>query len=107
MVTLNTITSAALPTPLFGWQGVRAFTLAGMLLPMLLLGRRRPRSSGIAALLLMTLIAGCGGKSTPTSGGGNGNLRYTPAGTYQYLVTASATNGTSSSQGVTLTLIVQ
>jgi hypothetical protein len=58
-----------------------------------------------SALLLVMLIAGCAGGSGGSSGPpGGGGSTGTPAGTYQLLVTASA-SGVSSK--TTLTLVVQ
>ncbi len=87
-------------------------TAVGMscLLGMLGLGRRRRRSSrrrlawlgvvgGLCAGLWMT---GCGGTNS-----GSSKLEYTPAGTYQYQVTASSTSGIAVSSTVTLNVAVQ
>jgi hypothetical protein len=67
-------------------------------------GRRQLRSR--RKLLLAMLFAsatffvqGCGSS-------GDINLRYTPAGTYQYSVTASSTSGVALTQTVTLNLTV-
>jgi hypothetical protein len=70
--------------------------------------RRASRPAGPIAWAILAAIAllsasGCGSNSIAASA-----LRYTPAGTYQYQVTASATSGTAPiSQAVTLNLIVQ
>jgi len=53
-----------------------------------------------------TLLVGCGGGNSPLSGGG-GNLHDTPAGTYQYTVTAASTSGQTVSSSVMLTLVVK
>ena len=50
-------------------------------------------------------MLGCG--SSPPGTKLNGNLRYSPAGTYQYQVTATSTSGPQVSSTVTLNLIVQ
>jgi hypothetical protein len=78
-----------------------------LLLPGLLLLFRRGKSvrrwlgQGLAlvAILCALFVSGCGG-------GGPANLHYTPAGTYQFLVTASSTSGTQITQTVTLNLVV-
>jgi hypothetical protein len=93
--TINTITSE-----------VRAGAVAmACLLGGLLLRRRRRYAVACVVMSGMTLclaISGCGGG---TSGGKA--LLYTPAGTYQYQVTASSTSGTPVSSTVTLDVIVQ
>jgi len=101
-VTINTITSAALdmhvPATVF-------YALLG--LPLLVLKRARK----VRGLLLMMVLGvlgagamtGCGGKAMPADSG----IRYTPAGTYQYQVTATSTSGVQITQTVTLNLIVQ
>jgi trimeric autotransporter adhesin len=96
-VTINTITAKA------------AGMLLGLLLaPLAFAGRRRLRRGiGVALILVAgvsagSALTGCGSGPSSVS-----DLRYTPAGTYQYQVTASATSGTSQSSTVTLNLIVQ
>jgi hypothetical protein len=97
--TLNTITSLA----------GRVLEVAAMLLVLPLAGRRRRRFAGgmmaAGVLAALALAGGCGGSAS--GGGGSTNVRYTPAGTYQYTVTASSTSGPTVSQTVTLNLIVQ
>jgi len=63
--------------------------------------RRRIPLALSSALLLLVLAAGCGGSGGSSGGGGSTG---TPAGSYQLLVTASASGMSSST---TLTLIVQ
>jgi hypothetical protein len=53
-----------------------------------------------AAILLLT-SSGCGGNSA------NSSLRFSPAGVYQYQVTASSVSGVQITQAVTLNLTVQ
>jgi hypothetical protein len=78
-----------------------------LLLPLALLRRRKLRATSLALLLLVVVtaatISGCG--SGPH--GNNPGLLYTPPGTYQYQVTASALSGSPQSSTVTLNLIVQ
>jgi hypothetical protein len=100
-VTINTITSAS------GSVARRAAALAGILL-LLPWWRRRTRRrwmvtawAAVAALTVMAALNGCGGGPKAST------LRYSPAGTYQYQVTASSTSGPAISQTVTLNLIVQ
>jgi hypothetical protein len=109
VATINTITSASGPT--------QAGTLiapappTGLLLCLLVPGfallrrwRRSGTASGLLAAMLCALLmwtsVGCGGNI------GDPNVRYTPAGTYQYLVRASSTSGIPISQSVTLTVVV-
>jgi hypothetical protein len=69
---------------------------------------RRAGPVARAAVLSIALLSagGCGG--APASNASNPGLRYVAAGTYQYQVTASSTNGSAQiTQTVTLTLIVQ
>jgi hypothetical protein len=89
-------------------------SLAGLLalLPLTLLRRKRPRSMLAASLLASALLAlcmnitACGSGAVPVAASGSRTVN-TPAGTYQYLVTASATSGAVISSTVTLNLIVQ
>jgi trimeric autotransporter adhesin len=60
---------------------------------------RRKRSVALSLLLMVFCIIGCGGGPDP-------HLRYVAQGTYGFHVTASSTNGTITSQSVSLTLIV-
>ncbi len=83
-----------------------ALRIAGMtpvlLLPLLLW--RRPRRRAMLLIASASLI-GCGSGST--TGSGSSTTVNTPAGTYQYQVTASATGGAAISSTVTLNLVVQ
>jgi hypothetical protein len=98
--TINTITSET---------GAIAVGLSSVLLaPFLLPWRKRQKKQkmrllsamiGCAGLLILT---GCG---RPSMGGAS--FLTTPAGTYQYQVTASSTSGAVVSSTVTLTLVVQ
>ena len=93
--TLNTITSEAHSTIL---------RLSLLLTPLLFLRRRKLRAAALLSVLCIAISA-CGGGSTPT--GGSEKLLYTPAGTYQYKVTATSTSGPTITSTVTLNLIVQ
>jgi len=76
--------------------------LALLGLPLLLVPRAR-RMRRMLLLLLFGVLATAG-----TLGcGGNHGLLYTPAGGYQYQVTATSTSGTQIKQTVTLNLMVQ
>jgi hypothetical protein len=96
--TISTITSAG---------GAASVALAGLLMvPFGMLRRRRWCRRWVvllAMVVLNSLLDGCGG------GGGmvTSNVRTTPAGTYQYRVTASSTGGAVVTSSVTLTLVVQ
>ena len=105
--TVNTIISVS-PTG--------AERLAGFLfLPFTLLGitgiASRNHGRNLAQIFLVFLIAagllgmsGCGGHSAQST---LGNLRYTPAGTYQWKITASSTSGPAITSAVTITVTVQ
>jgi len=102
--TVDTITSAArIGIAVIAWL---------LYTPLLLLTRRRlphHRNRFLTAALILTAgisclnLSACGGNSTATPS----NLRYAPAGTYQYQVTAVSTTGTPTTSTVTLTVIVQ
>ena len=99
--TITTIATAADTIPSLG----RRFTLPLVcaLFPGLLLLRRRRALPALLALLLTAATAlslGCGGKAATS------NIRYAPAGSYQYKVTATSTSGTQITQTVTLNLTV-
>ncbi len=98
--TINTITTVAMAN--------RLIKFFAFLAPVFLLRRsRRKRAQKLlAALILAAFISGCG-SGTSSSLTGPTNLRYTPAGTYEYQVTASSTTGPAYSSTVTLNLIVQ
>ncbi|SEF72233.1 Abnormal spindle-like microcephaly-assoc'd, ASPM-SPD-2-Hydin [Bryocella elongata] len=112
--TINTITK--LVTSLRpGWSiGLTTLPVVGMLL----LGGARRRRSYVATVVLLAgfglsatlALAGCGGKSAPLTGtgsGGSSGTLNTPAGSYQYVVTATSTSGTTITSSVTLNLTVQ
>jgi len=93
--TLNTITSEANYTIL---------KLGLLLTPLFFLRKRKARAAALLSFLCIAISA-CGGSSSPSGGGGK--LLYTPAGTYQYKVTATSTSGPTITSTVTLNLIVQ
>lgn len=100
-VTINTISSAG-GNALLSLSSARILTC--VLLPgiLVLSGKKHKWPKRMAAILLLLAIF-------PTSGCGSRNdfgTRYTPAGTYQYVVTASSTNGVALSQTVTLNVSV-
>jgi hypothetical protein len=76
--------------------------LALLGLPLLLTGRARRTRRG-----LLLLIFGALATAGTVGCGGNHGLLYTPAGGYQYQVTATSTSGTQIKQTVTLNLTVQ
>jgi hypothetical protein len=81
------------------------FLLISLVLPVISRKFRRVPLALASALLLVMLIAGCAGGNGGSSGSpGGGGSTGTPAGTYQLVVTASA-SGVSSK--TTLTLVVQ
>ena len=103
VVTINTITSASVEIP-----GRAAVFLALLGLPLLLMRRSRRLQRILLLLALGVLgaggLTGCGGHGWV---GGNNGLLYTPAGSYQYQVTATSTGGVPMSQTVMLNLMVQ
>jgi hypothetical protein len=76
-----------------------------LLLGVVWLGSRRRRWGAALGLVVVGVccltVSGCGSPGAPSK------LLYTPAGTYQYTVTASATSGLPVTSTVTLTLVVQ
>ena len=117
--TINTVTTTATnaPGPL-DRRNVSQTALALLFPALLFTWKVRPSQSrarrriGLAMLaifataLLMTSSA-CGGHPSSPGISGPTNLRYTPAGSYQYQVTASGTSGGNQiTQTVTLNLIV-
>jgi hypothetical protein len=101
--TINTITSAPQSSE----------RLAGiLLLPVLLAvaGLSRTRRRLLSSALVVALatgalsLSGCGSGPAQTT---PSNLLYTPAGTYQWRVTASSTSGPAISSSVVLTVTIQ
>jgi hypothetical protein len=98
-VTITTITSDA---------GATIIALSGLLLMPFARRKRRSRKYFVALMsmilcgLAFASMSGCGGYSM-----GGSKALTTPAGTYQYQVTASSTSGAVVSSTVTLTLVVQ
>jgi hypothetical protein len=101
-VTINTVTEdASAKAQRAGGTGFAVF-----LLPFGLLLFRRGRGAFLVALVTTAAMfaSGCGSGGTIVLG--DPSLRYTPPGTYQYLVTASSSTGTPLSKTVTLNLTV-
>ncbi|MEO6924922.1 MAG: hypothetical protein ABI142_13935, partial [Bryocella sp.] len=94
--TINTLTASIAKPLLF----------LGLFLPVFIL-KRRKRLPLLCLVLLCGLasLSGCGGNHSGQTT--TNNLHYTPAGTYQYIVTAASTSGQPVSSSVTLTLIVK
>lgn len=107
IATINTVTSAGGNATLLPLRRTLSTPFLCLTAPGLLLlwkGRRnfRRRIPLLLAMILASaafLFTGCGSKANP-------NLRYTPAGTYQYQVTATSTSGVQITQTVTLNLVV-
>jgi hypothetical protein len=82
-----------------------------LLSPLVLLRRKRLRRSWMMLVLLCMCIGvvACGKSIAPTTGSGGvgSSVVDTPAGSYQYQVTAISTSGTQITSTVTLNLIVQ
>jgi len=67
-----------------------------------------PAAWAVVAAIALFSASGCGGGGAGANTTGPSTLRYTPAGSYQYQVTASGTSGvTQITQTVTLNLTVQ
>jgi hypothetical protein len=100
----TTATISTLSAAFVRGVGGTAWLLA---VPLLLLRKRRPARLTLFAVVGLALCVGttsCGkGSGLPTTP----TVFYTPAGTYQYQVTASSTSGTQVSATLTLNLIVQ
>lgn len=91
--TITSVTSAQVRSSRLVW-----FAFA---LPVGLLFCGRRRIAGLSLCLLLGMFPlGCGSSKVDTS------LRYTPAGSYSYQVTATSTTGVQLSQTVTLNLTV-
>jgi hypothetical protein len=82
--------------PMTTRKAVLAFLIPGSVV---LFWLRRRRYAVLPLFLLAFCIIGCGGGPDP-------HLRYVAQGTYGFHVTASSTNGTITSQSVSLTLVV-
>jgi hypothetical protein len=104
--TVNTLTS----TPQSSVRLASVLLVSLFTLTATQLGRRRRKLTTLVLILLAAVgtlcFNGCGGGSSsvqppPT------NLLYTPAGTYQWTVTASSTSGPAISSSVVLTVTVQ
>jgi hypothetical protein len=92
--TLNTITS----------EGAAAVVaLAGLLVVPFGWLRRRRLGRVVLGMMALVGLGGCGGGGAAVTS----NVRTTPAGTYQYRVTASSTAGAVVTSSVVLTLVVQ
>jgi hypothetical protein len=101
--TISTVSSA-----LNGGHG--SFAMWLLLAPLAMLRRRRMPRVWVLLVLLCTCagVVACGKNAAPVVTGNTGTtVVKTPAGTYQYQVTASSTSGTQISSTVTLNLIVQ
>jgi hypothetical protein len=109
-VTINTVSSAANgPPSLRGTDRIADRISLCLLAPAAFLfwrfrkALRQQRISLLVALVctsIVLLVGGCGSSGVST-------LQVSPAGTYQYAVTASSTGTTPVSQTVTLNLIIQ
>ncbi len=107
IATINTITSAAALQPLPRNRSFLAI-LSALLAPCFLLVWRDRLTLHRVRLLVAVLffcasaLIGCG---SPGNSGGS-TIRYTPAGTYQFQITASSITGSPATESVTLTLVV-
>jgi len=107
VVTINTITAAGSSARLDLRANALETVFACLLLPGLLtIWKERQQFRHRRMILLALLLSACSMLSLGCAGGGQFNMLYTPAGTYQYQVTASSTSGVPQSQTVTLNLIV-
>ena len=104
VATLNTVTETTTSSQIRGGGGI----VAVCLLPLgLLFFRRRRGVVAVVVVAAVTLFAsGCGSGGTVILGNEDPSLRYTPPGSYQYLVTATSASGDPLSKTVTLNLIV-
>lgn len=116
--TINTITSPTVthrgPGLPLGWlTGLTTTPLVALLLAESRRDRRRRRTAHRALVLPLSLalslaavsLSGCGGKSAPVTG--SSTVLTTPAGNYQYVVTATSTSGPTLTSSVTLNVVVQ
>jgi hypothetical protein len=105
-VTINTITTSAHTTTLNK-------ILALLFTPIVFLASRRRRQRLIATVFIaltcigFVSLSGCGSSGGHGSGSNSTNILYTPAGVYQYQVTATSTSGPTIASTVTLNLVVQ
>lgn len=104
--TINTLTST--PQSSVRLAGILFLSLIALVGTQFTRGRRK-----VSTLALLVLIGagslslnGCGGGSSPVQSPPT-NLLYTPAGIYQWKVTASSTSGTPIISSVVLTVTVQ
>jgi hypothetical protein len=101
--TINTVTSSStgMIAAIVGLIGAPFVAMVAVKRPR----RKRRATAAMVAIgmLLCVSITSCGGKGQPSSS----KLLYTPAGTYQYQVTATSTSGAQVTSTVTLNLIVQ
>jgi hypothetical protein len=96
--TINTITTT---TALKTIPAIFAIFLT----PALFFRRKHRKTLAILIICAFTTLSGCGSNKAPSSA--PTNFRYTPAGTYQYTITATSTSGPTIASTVTLNLIVQ
>ena len=107
VVTINTITSPGSSARLDLRANALETVFACLLLPGLLtIWKERQQFRHRRMILLALLLSACSMLNVGCAGEGQFNMLYTPAGTYQYQVTASSTSGVPQSQTVTLNLIV-
>ena len=104
--TINTLTST--PQSSVRFAGILLLSLITLAGAQFTRTRRRLPALALIALIGMGTLSlnGCGGGS-PAAQPPPSNLLYTPAGTYQWKVTASSTSGPAISSSVVLTVTVQ
>ena len=105
--TINTVTSTPQSSARLAGIALLSFiTLTGAQLT-----RRRRKLLTVATLVIIACglfsLNGCGGGNSSAVQPPPNNLLYTPAGTYQWQVTASSTGGPAISSSVVLTVTVQ
>jgi hypothetical protein len=106
-VTINTVTSIARTRPALHLRSFNPVTLCILAPAVFFFWRFRKTLASRPASLLLALL--CTTLMMLTSGCGtgiNGNVHLTTPGNYQYVVTASSTNGTVITQTVTLNLAI-